>query len=342
MKVVIVDSINKIPSHKQFQDLASHLADHGHLVTHFSDTIRSDYCSVQVISYSYKNIWLMLKVFISNFIKTPPDIVISTFRGNRVIDLLSYFFDFKWIAFYQSAFYHQKKYNLLFLRKASVILGVSSPMVSELESMYKHKKGSIDYINNSFEFKNLIAYEKSDIILHVGGMVKNQKGEFVKGTDLVISAFDKLINDNQGFSSELWIVGDGPHLQDIKMLANNNPLIKFTGRVCNTQVHKMMEKAKVFALPSRNDASPNVFLEAMQYGCSLVGTEDTGAVDIIEEGAYGKIVPQTDDVALASAMKELLTSYDYNKVTQAYSNKRKRFARENWINSMVKIMHDNA
>lgn len=338
MTIFIIDSINNIPSHKQFQDLAMGLVASGHSVVHFSDTYRPNYSGVSVRFYSNQNKWKAIKTFFSEFHKNKPDVLISTFRGSIYADVLSYLFTFKWIAFYQSDFYHQKFYAGFQFRKVSNYLGVSSPMLPKIKGMYKHLHGRIDYINNSFEFVEINTYPKRNVILHVGGATKNAQSKFVKGTDVLIQAFHLCCATHKGFAAELWIVGDGPHLVELKTMVGNNSRIKFKGRVSNAAVHEMMEKSKLFVLPSRNDAFPNVFLEAMQCGCSLIGTANTGAVDIVLEGDYGSIVPQEDIDSLAMAMHHLLNKYNFEGAVEAYSQKRIDLSREKWVNKMIDII----
>lgn len=334
MKVYIIDTINNIPSHKQFQDLAESLIVRGHEVVHFSDSVRPHYGGVYVVCYSNKKKTATLKTLFNEFRKHEPDVVISTFSGNRYVDMFSYLFKFKWIAFHRSDFYHQKFYNVFLFRKVSNYLGVSSPMQLKIEGMYPHLHGRIGFMNNSYEFREVNTNAKKNVILHVGGATKNAQGRFVKGTDLLIAAFKKCA-ENGKFTAELWIVGDGPDLDELKGMTNSNHKINFTGRLSNLEVHKLMKQSKLLVLPSRNDAFPNTFLEAMQYGCSLIGTAGTGAVDIIEEGNYGRIVPQEDVYALKKAILELNKQYDFNGAVEAYKEKRIHFSRERWIKKMI-------
>jgi glycosyltransferase involved in cell wall biosynthesis len=337
MTIFIIDTINNIPSHKQFQDLAVALVARGHKVIQFSDTVRPHFGGIRVVCYSNANKCRSFNMFFREFRKNKTDVVISTFRGSMYADILSYFFKFNWIAFHQSDFYHQKFYTSFQFRKVSNYLGVSSPMLPKIESMYTRLKGGIGYINNSFEFVEVNSYPKSNVILHVGGATKNAQGKFVKGTDVLIAAFNQCAQ-NEGFTAELWIVGDGPDLDELKEAAGSNSLIKFTGRVSNAEVHKLMKQSKLFVLPSRNEAFGQVFLEAMQYGCSLIGTASTGAVDIIEVGDFGSIVPQENVNALAKAMQDLNEKYSFIGAVEAYKHKRIQFGRAEWVSKMIQII----
>ena len=339
MKIFVIDTINHIPSHSQFQNLCETLVVKGHCVIQFSDTPRPDYKGVRVVSYSNKDKWLTLRTFLIEFVKIKPDVIISTFRGNHYADILSYLFDFKWIAFHQSDFYHLKFYNSFRFRKVSKYLGVSSPMVPKISRMFNFLQGRVSYINNSFGFKDIQEYPKRNYVLHVGGATKNAERNFVKGTDLLIKAFNQFMM-NANISAELWIVGDGPFLHELRAMAHGNDSIRFTGKVTNAEVHALMKLSKLVVLPSRNDAFPNVFLEAIQYGCSLIGTEGTGAVDIIEKGKFGCITPQEDIGALAIAIEELLNGYEFAGAVKAYADKRIQFSRERWVNTMIKYIYE--
>lgn len=339
MTIFIFDTINSIPSHKQFQDLAVSLVKDKHDVYQFSDSDRPSYDGVSVITYHSLSRLKLVGLFFIYFIKYKPDVVISTFRSNLLADILSYFFVFKWIAFYQSDFYNDKIMNRLRYRKSKSLVVVSSPMVEKLGFMYNHLRGRIFAVNNSFVFqKTFIKRIKKNIILHVGNADKNNSSKFIKGSDLVIYAFNELINSHD-CDVELWMVGSGPNLEELKQMAQSNERIKFLGRVDNKDVHDLMSFAKILVLPSRNDAFPNVYLEAMNYGCSLIGTKNTGAEDIILSGRYGRIVEQEDINALSNAFLELIKKYNYEQVWDQYLHKREQFSRELWVHNMTNLIN---
>jgi glycosyltransferase involved in cell wall biosynthesis len=210
-------------------------------------------------------------------------------------------------------------------------------MVKKVSNLYPRIKSKVRVIPNSYAFGDAPRRKKEEIILHVGNE-GTYNGKLVKGTDILIKAYAAL---PISIRSETKLIIAGNYSSKDRLLHGYEHIsnIVFTGKIEHKSVLDLMRRSKLFVLPSRNEAFGQVFIEAMQYGCSLIGTENTGAVDIIESGLYGRIVPKEDCVALASAMSELLLNYDYDKATQAYSNKRKLFSRENWIDSMVNIIH---
>jgi glycosyltransferase involved in cell wall biosynthesis len=335
MKIVFIDTINNIPSHKQFQDLATSLVTNKkNEVLHLSDTIRDSYCGVIVHCYKKKNRFLQLINVLKSFASFKPDIVISTFRGNVYTDVFSYLFPFKWIATIQSDFYHNRFYNRFRFLKTDKIIVLSETIKPKLASMYPHIRDRIVVVPNSFEFVPLNITPKLNIILHVGGDGLNREGKLIKGTDVLIGAFENSSLNNS--DAELWIVGN------YKNMHSENKQIKFLGRQSHNEVLELMQVAKVMALPSRNEAFGQVFIEAMQYSCSLIGTENTGAVDIIEQGNYGYIVPQEDVMLLSLTLVKAITNYGSSEECWAtYSQKRKQFSRDIWIDTMMNLIESN-
>lgn len=337
MKIVIISTISDIPSNKQFQDLALKLVLQGHTVIHFSDSKHDNYQEVKVFHYSANQKIKTVLLFLSTFFSYKPDIIISRFRGNHFVEIFSFLFKFKWYAFLSSDFYHKKWYNRFRYLKLDKLLVLSIPMIEKSLGMYPQLNGKIEVMPNSFDFQKPVIIEKKDFLLHVGGAVKNSSGKFVKGTDLLIKSFMKW-KIKYDRSAKLIVVGDGPYLDELKKISLQNEDIIFTGRINHNDVLKYMMQSKVFVLPSRNEAFGQVFLEAMQYGSSLIGTLNTGAVEIIEEGDFGTLISQEDSDGLVLALEKMYSNYDQEKVYEAYQTKRELFSRQTWINSMISLM----
>ena len=75
------------------------------------------------------------------------------------------------------------------------------------------------------------------------------------------------------------------------------------GPVPQTQLKTLMSRSHVLALPSVEDGFGLVLNQAMACGCPVIGTENTGAPDLVEDGADGFIVPIRDVDALAERLQ---------------------------------------
>jgi glycosyltransferase involved in cell wall biosynthesis len=69
-----------------------------------------------------------------------------------------------------------------------------------------------------------------------------------------------------------------------------------------------MAAARAIVLPSRwYENQPMALLEAMALGVPVIGTDIGGIPELIDAGHTGLLVPVDDPVALAAAMRHLMT-----------------------------------
>jgi len=96
---------------------------------------------------------------------------------------------------------------------------------------------------------------------------------------------------------ELEIVGDGPEMARLKLMARNNGIgdrIKFSGRLSNAETLSRMKKADIFAMPSTRETFGMVYLEAMSKGCITIGSRDQGIDGTIVDSWNGFLVKPGD------------------------------------------------
>jgi len=108
--------------------------------------------------------------------------------------------------------------------------------------------------------------------------------------------------------ARLVILGEGSLRWDLTTLAQSLGIaadIDMPGYVSNPLA--WMSRASVFVLSSSCEGLPGVLIEAMAAGCRVVSTDcPSGPAEILENGAYGRLVPVGDHVALAEAIATTL------------------------------------
>jgi glycosyltransferase involved in cell wall biosynthesis len=140
------------------------------------------------------------------------------------------------------------------------------------------------------EFKN------KKIILSLGYLIKR------KGIDNLIKAFNQLNSSD----AVLLIAGDGDQEENLKNLAKKNVDIKFIGYIEDKEKAKYFSIADFFVFPTHYDSWGLVINEALYYGLPVISTDKAGAIELIEEGKNGFIIPDNDIDALVKSMKKLL------------------------------------
>jgi glycosyltransferase involved in cell wall biosynthesis len=100
------------------------------------------------------------------------------------------------------------------------------------------------------------------------------------------------------------IAGDGP-LRDL--------LPDTLGFVPHEQIGELYDRASVVVLVSQMEGLPNVVLEAMAHGKTVIATPVGGIPSLIEDGKTGFLVPVGDAVALRTKLKEVLADDDLRR-----------------------------
>jgi len=108
----------------------------------------------------------------------------------------------------------------------------------------------------------------------------------------------------------LAIVGDGPdrdwlstRLRSQDGISNHPSLagrVHWLGR--RSDVPRLLKTANILVLPSHWEGMPNVVLEAMAAGLSVVATRVEGTEDLVVDGQTGWLVPPSDPMALGRAL----------------------------------------
>lgn len=105
------------------------------------------------------------------------------------------------------------------------------------------------------------------------------------------------------------IVGDGEERANLEALTIQLGLsdaVIFTG--WQQQVERIYSDLDVLVTSSWNEGTPVPIIESLAAACPVVATEVGGIPDLLDRGAFGKLVPSGDVEALSQAIIETLQS----------------------------------
>ncbi len=110
------------------------------------------------------------------------------------------------------------------------------------------------------------------------------------------------------------IIGNGPFKSQLEERIKEYGLESSVKLLpAEADLRPAFRRATVFTLPSANEASPNVVIEAMAMGLPVVGTRVGGIPELIEDGHTGILVEPGNPRSLADALVALLTNEDQGR-----------------------------
>ncbi len=112
--------------------------------------------------------------------------------------------------------------------------------------------------------------------------------------------------------------------------------VTLTGIVDDAELVTILTQADVLAMPSEYEGFGIVYLEGMNFGLPAIGTTSGGAVEIINDGVNGYLVPPNDPAAVAHCLMNLAT--DRSKLAKMSLAARERFLTQpGWSTSMARV-----
>ena len=140
--------------------------------------------------------------------------------------------------------------------------------------------------------------------LYAGRLIKQ------KGVENVLISFEAMLKKYSDI--DLVIAGDGPELQQYKERFQSEK-IHFVGKLNYEQLSEFYSDTDVFLYPPLwPEGLPTSILEAGLMGCCVIGTNQGGIKEIIQDKKTGLIVDNTA-TSLQTAMEELYMDKDLCK-----------------------------
>jgi teichuronic acid biosynthesis glycosyltransferase TuaC len=206
------------------------------------------------------------------------------------------------------------------LPRAERVVAVSEPLrraAIELGAMSDH----VDVVPNGIDRARFRPQDRAAarhalslapagrVVLYIGNVERH------KGSLDLVRAFAILKGKNVRFV----MVGDGAALGECRALASELGVdVSFAGAKPHDEIPRWLAASDVFVLPSWNEGTPNVVLEALACGRRVVATRVGGTPDVITSDLLGALVPPRDPAALAVAIENaLMRDYDPCAVSAA-------------------------
>lgn len=132
-------------------------------------------------------------------------------------------------------------------------------------------------------------------IIYVGRLQSRKK------IDLLINVCSKLPEQIQ---PNLWIVGDGQILDDLKSLAKSKyPATKFWGALYGDALKSLYLQADLFVLPGTGGLA---IQEAMSYALPVIVAEGDGSQSNLVNESNGWVIPPADELTLFNCIHQAL------------------------------------
>ena len=189
---------------------------------------------------------------------------------------------------------------------AAPIWGVGKFAVDTYRSEFGPQRQyfNLPYFSNLQRFStssNSLNGESERTFLFSGSLIRR------KGIDLLANAFVRLLRE--GHKARLRIIGDGSLRNSLNnLLARVESAVDFVGFVEWSDLAPQYATGHVLCVPSRYDGWGLVVPEGLASGLPVIATDRTGAaLEFVETGRNGWLIPTENADALFKAMREAVT-----------------------------------
>lgn len=204
---------------------------------------------------------------------------------------------------------------LMLLSAADDITCVSNYLATALINQIPSARPKVHVIHNGVDFDTFSSPAcqcgrlecKSETIISIASF------DYVKGVDVLLRAIAMVAAKRPDI--KVLLVGEsGTEDERLVLLASE---LHISGKVewCRTVHHdeipRLLGKADVFVLPSRNEGLPLALLEAGSRGLPCIATRVGGTPEIITNEETGLLVPPEDPNALATAILMMLADRNW-------------------------------
>jgi glycosyltransferase involved in cell wall biosynthesis len=168
----------------------------------------------------------------------------------------------------------------------------------------------VNYIDTEL-FKPMTGEKYNERIVFVGRINKQKNllelAKALVGTNITLDIIGETDNkagvkiESERIKNEL-----------LQISKNNNPQINFLGRISNKELPGVLNKYKIFVLPSLYEGMPKSLLEAMSTGLACIGTKVEGIKELIKNNETG-LLSETNNGSLKENLLKLMANENLQK-----------------------------
>ena len=190
-----------------------------------------------------------------------------------------------------------KALNRTVLGDADAVVAVSKPLAMATKEVLGVKA---QIIQNGVDTKRFYpSGAKKDLDIVYAGMLRPEKG-----LDVLLDALEAL-----GPEVRVGLAGTGPLEAWVRQEISRRRLgrrVQMLGLVGNDAMPGLLNRAKVFVLPSLSEGMSISLLEAMSCGTVPIVTDVGGNREVVRGGRDGSVVAASDPESLAEAVSNML------------------------------------
>lgn len=239
--------------------------------------------------------------------------------------------------------YRFKKYADNAAKNAKKIIAISKENKNSVENIFNLNKQNVELMPNGYN--DTVFYEKKydkNIVLKELGINKHYDnivsfaGKFteVKGIDIILKA----ANEYEDGKTITILAGNGDTFDEMKKLASKIKLkdVKFIGNQPHNTLRKIYNISDVLLVPSRKEAFGLVIIEAGACGTPVIGSNEGGIPDIINN-KIGMLIEKEDYKELATNVKKIINKEVIFKRKEISNYIKKEYSQDKLIKKLIEI-----
>lgn len=216
------------------------------------------------------------------------------------------------------------------LEKADAVIGITKTVLYHFIPLNTPQGFIISDAVRSKNDATLIKEKEKYFLFCSAFLTKN------KGVDFAVKAFMKSGLSAEGYILKIIGKGEDKFAMGLKKYVNDSGFsqsIEFIGMTDNVKPY--MERATAFLMCSANEGLGRVSIEAMFYGCLVIGRNSGGTKDFIFDNETGYLF---DDIeGCVKAMKKVTEQDNGRIIAKAQQYACENFSRENYGKKIMNI-----